>query len=262
MRSWWGEDGRSMSKAPAAHTGNADGNAETACWLPHAAGGLGSCCLRSIVAQTWPAGPVPFCTPTAAAATSPTCHRRFEMVMPADDGYQEVASLLAWHEEEAASKWRGAAPREFLEAHCKAHKASVLVVSASAAVALARGRVWCPGSSLKPTARRTRCGRLLARLMIGAAHRAWRGCRLQAVWRNHQEAGVPPNPLQLPSSDALPLPHVPPCRSCRPPASTCLSATARRHAPTSVQPACCRTWACSSRPTRSTPRQVGHAMPC
>ncbi|PRW32559.1 glutamate decarboxylase alpha [Chlorella sorokiniana] len=48
--------------------------------------------------------------------------RRFEMVMPADDGYQEVASLLSWHEEEVANKWRGLAPKEFLEAHCKAHK--------------------------------------------------------------------------------------------------------------------------------------------
>ena len=48
------------------------------------------------------------------------------MVMPADDGYQEVASLLAWHEEEAAEKWKGLAPKEFLEAHCKGHKVGYL----------------------------------------------------------------------------------------------------------------------------------------
>ena len=230
-----------MSKAPAAHTGNADGDAEKACCFPHPAGGLRHwCCQRAAaIKRSSLTGPLPFCTPTAAAtsptchmrfemvmpaddgyqtyfltgplpfctptaaATSPACHRRFEMVMPADDGYQtyppcwpsfqsalllplppsrrrfemvmpaddgyqEVASLLAWHEEEAASKWRGAAPREFLEAHCKAHKASVLVVSASAAVELARVRVWCPGSSWKPTARRTRCGPSIHNQPIGA----------------------------------------------------------------------------------------------
>ncbi|KAI7835634.1 hypothetical protein COHA_010465 [Chlorella ohadii] len=48
-------------------------------------------------------------------------NQRFEMVMPADDGYQEVASLLSWHEAEAADKWRGLPPKEFLEVHCKAH---------------------------------------------------------------------------------------------------------------------------------------------
>ncbi|KAL4421256.1 hypothetical protein ABPG75_010547 [Micractinium tetrahymenae] len=56
--------------------------------------------------------------------------RRYEMVMPADDGYQEVAELLGWHEKVQAGespghgikRWTGIAPKEFLEEHCRKHK--------------------------------------------------------------------------------------------------------------------------------------------
>ena len=45
------------------------------------------------------------------------------MMVPADDGYQEVAALLSWHEAEAPSGgWVGPAPRQFLEQHCRANK--------------------------------------------------------------------------------------------------------------------------------------------
>ncbi|KAL4421666.1 hypothetical protein ABPG77_001207 [Micractinium sp. CCAP 211/92] len=54
--------------------------------------------------------------------------RRYEMVMPADDGYQEIAELLGWHEAAGESaghgikRWTGIAPKEFLEEHCRKHK--------------------------------------------------------------------------------------------------------------------------------------------
>lgn len=47
--------------------------------------------------------------------------RRYEMIMPSDDGYQEVAELMSWHETEAAS-WQGAKPKDFLEEHCRSNK--------------------------------------------------------------------------------------------------------------------------------------------
>lgn len=56
--------------------------------------------------------------------------RRYEMVMPADDGYQEIAELLGWHEAVQAGesaghgiqRWTGVAPKAFLEEHCRRHK--------------------------------------------------------------------------------------------------------------------------------------------
>lgn len=56
--------------------------------------------------------------------------RRYEMVMPADDGYQEIAELLGWHEALQAGessghgikRWTGIGPKEFLEDHCRRHK--------------------------------------------------------------------------------------------------------------------------------------------
>lgn len=44
------------------------------------------------------------------------------MVMPADDGYQDVAALLAWHESGMRAPWKGPDPKQFLEAHCAANQ--------------------------------------------------------------------------------------------------------------------------------------------
>ncbi|PSC76435.1 choloylglycine hydrolase [Micractinium conductrix] len=56
--------------------------------------------------------------------------RRYELVFPADDSYQEVASAMCWHEAVQAGegrgggvdRWQGVAPKDFLEEHCREHK--------------------------------------------------------------------------------------------------------------------------------------------
>lgn len=169
-------------------------------------------------------------------------HRRFEMVMPADDGYQEVASLLSWHEAEAADKWRGLPPKEFLEAHCKAH--TVRCCTCLAVLRCGRlwvhmgwaARVWLCAEGWGCNA----CGCVAGCCWEAALHRS---AGAAACMRSAAD-GTTPQEQSLPTSPHPPS-QCPPHCSCPPPASTSLSATERRRAPTSAPPACCRTWGCS-----------------
>ena len=80
-----------------------------------------------------------YCLDVLPCGTALYC-RRYEMMMPADDGYQEVAALLSWHEAEAPpGGWVGPTPRQFLEQHCRANKVRWGWGGAGGAVVVGRG---------------------------------------------------------------------------------------------------------------------------